>query len=388
LRGFDAEEVRMTTSASRLTRPARILGRLREAAAAYDTTVPAVARRAAALRREGWALEEADAAGLLDPRTTAETQARFTSIAEAFALQDRVNPRPMVDLAHDKVLFAEWLAARGVRVPVSIGVFERRGPGWTADGRVLAGDAEWTRLIAGIDRPFVLKPTRGHLGYDVRILRPEGGRLRDGAGRLHTPAEVVALMRASRFDGFVLQERMLPHADIAALTGSETLQTLRINTLSDGHGAPRLLAPSLRLSGGPGDTDNFQHGATGNLVTSVRTADGVVELPLGPATGGRGLRDVPVHPVTGRRIAGFTVPGWADALALVDRAVAAAAPLRTVGWDVGPTSDGPVIIEANPQWNPAWGHPDWPEAIRALREAAAAVSPDGSPGRRSRWSIR
>ncbi len=372
--------------------PSRRLGRiargLREAADAHDASLLGVSRRALALSREGGALDEADHAGLLDPRLPPEYLARYTSVAEAFALQDRINPRGMVNLAHDKVLFAEWLTQRGLPVPATIAVFDRSGPGWTADGSLLPEAADWIRLLSGLQRDLVLKPIRGHLGYEVRVLRPDGGGFRSGGGPVISPAEIVATMAASRFDGFVLQERLRPHREIVALTGSEALQTLRITTLADADGRPWAVAPFLRIASGSSDIDNFRGGTSGNLVAPLHLEDGRLFRGLGAEPGGRGLREIVHHPDTGREIEGFEVPGWNAALDLALRAARESLPLHTVGWDIAPTENGPVIVEANPQWNPAWAHPHWPQALEQLRGLAAPTRPAVSPGRRSRWSIR
>lgn len=379
----------MSAIVERAARPLRILRRLREAAAAYDASTIAVARRAVLLSRTGWALEEADHAGILDPRLSADHLARHTSIAESFALQDRINPRAMIDLAHDKVLFADWLARRGIPTPATIAVYERTGPGWAADGSLVRGRDEWIDLIAGQERAFVLKPARGHLGYEVRVLRPEdGGVFRDGTGALFSPAEIADVMAASRFDSFVLQERVAGHPDIAALSGSDALQSVRITTLIGSDGRPKVIAPFLRIAAGPGDIDNFRHGTSGNFFAPAHVEDGRLYAGAGPTPDGRGLTAITHHPTTGRAIEGFVVPEWDANVAVALRAAEVSRPLHTVGWDVAPAVDGPRIIEANPRWNPSWPHPDWPEALRALAEAARVSPPSGSPGRRSRRSIR
>ena len=57
------------------------------------------------------------------------------------------------------------------------------------------------------------------------------------------------------------------------------------------------------------------------------------------------------HPDTGCRIKGREVPLFDEAVALVLKASQAFGFMATIGWDVGLTPDGPVIIEGNPFWD-------------------------------------
>jgi hypothetical protein len=56
------------------------------------------------------------------------------------------------------------------------------------------------------------------------------------------------------------------------------------------------------------------------------------------------------HPDTGVCIEGTSLPWWSDAKALVLRAHAQLRAMACVGWDVGLTAGGPVLVEAN--WAP------------------------------------
>jgi hypothetical protein len=40
-------------------------------------------------------------------------------------------------------------------------------------------------------------------------------------------------------------------------------------------------------------------------------------------------------------------------MALAERAARTFFPLRTVGWDIALTTDGPALIEGNPFWDPS-----------------------------------
>jgi hypothetical protein len=67
---------------------------------------------------------------------------------------------------------------------------------------------------------------------------------------------------------------------------------------------------------------------------------------------GGGLVPVDRHPDTGVELAGFEVPCWREAYALVKRAHGVFAEFGSIGWDVALTTDGPKLLEANAWWDP------------------------------------
>jgi hypothetical protein len=82
----------------------------------------------------------------------------------------------------------------------------------------------------------------------------------------------------------------------------------------------------------------------GGLIAPVELKSG----RLGEAWKGYGGGPCVRHPATGAEIAGRTLPDWPAAVALAERAHAVAfADYTLVGWDIGLTEDGPVLIEGN-----------------------------------------
>jgi hypothetical protein len=53
------------------------------------------------------------------------------------------------------------------------------------------------------------------------------------------------------------------------------------------------------------------------------------------------------HPLTKTRIQGFQVPCWDESLTLVIEAAKRVEQIRLVGWDVGISENGPLLVEAN-----------------------------------------
>lgn len=171
----------------------------------------------------------------------------------------------------------------------------------------------------------------------------------------------------SPFTRYLVQERVWPHAELIRLSGTESLQTVRMVTYVATDGAVAIGNCQLRVIVGDSPTDNYHGGRTGNLICDIPSAGGVVSRGFGPADGGRRFMTVERHPGTGVAFAGFQVPCWAAACRLVRDAAAAFRPLRTIGWDVAITDGEPLLIEGNITWDPAYEGPVGGEILAAVR---------------------
>jgi hypothetical protein len=134
------------------------------------------------------------------------------------------------------------------------------------------------------------------------------------------------------------------------ISDTPALQTVRINTVIDRGGRCRIVRPFFKAAVGDNVADNIHRGASGNIHVDVRAEDGVLQPGQLTTRDGRGVVPVPVHPETHVRFEGIKLPFWAEAAALAEEAAGKFLPLRTLGWDVALTGDGPVIVEANFYW--------------------------------------
>ena len=123
---------------------------------------------------------------------------------------------------------------------------------------------------------------------------------------------------------------------------------------------------AFKLATGIGDADNYHDGATGNGFCEVSLDDGRLGPLMVPGERGVGFRASLTVPGTDRPVAGRRVPFSAEARDLVLRAAPRFLPMRTLGWDVALTPDGPAVIEANNWWAPFTPLP--PEAWKLMME--------------------
>ncbi|HWH14167.1 MAG TPA: sugar-transfer associated ATP-grasp domain-containing protein [Miltoncostaeaceae bacterium] len=366
-----AAPLRLLRPAVRALRYAQSAGGVAATAArVYGVPRRAALRRARHLRASyGFAIDEALQFGLLDPASPAVPP--YLSKRETLDLQRRLNPPALEPLTENKAVFAEACAVRGVPVAATLALLSRTGPAGAIPRETALH--EWTQALAACRGDVVVKPVQGWHGRGVRLLSAGGGVLRrEGGGAVAPPELARELWEDAEHPAWIVQPRLRNHPALAALGRPGALHTGRVVTLVGDSGEVSVLYGLLRLAVGDA-VDNFRGGATGNLLTSVG-ANGRLEGAWGARPDRCGLTPVDVDPVSGTRLPGWAVPGWDAALAVCRAAATAFLPLRTIGWDVAITPDGPAMVEANLWWDPTPTH-----AVRGrlgpLLAAAAAAPP-------------
>ncbi len=345
-----ARLLRLWASVVRLRRLWIDLGR---AAQRQGTSRVALTRRAWRLRREaGFWPREALSEGLLDTRLPDAALAGRIAKRRLKTAQRRVNPRALECLTEDKAVFYPYCAALGLRVPRLFGVFASP-VGFSAAGEPLSGLAAWTRVLDSLPDEFVIKPAGGVYGYGVNSFRRSGEGFIDAKGTLYSAADLHdSLSSGGLSRRLVIQERIYCHPDLERLSGTRSLQTLRLVTYIEPSGRVDVYEAVFKIIVGDSLVDNFQHGQIGNLFARVRLENGALCPAVGTAADGLATVSHVSHPRTGLALSGFRLPGFAEALALVRRAAVVFLPLRTIGWDVALTAAEPVLMEGNVWWGP------------------------------------
>ena len=120
----------------------------------------------------------------------------------------------------------------------------------------------------------------------------------------------------------------------------DVLHTVRIITYLNPE--PVIADAALRIGSGRGPADNM---AQGGIVVHIDLATGRCEYGSMLVDGRP--QQVSKHPVTGQPIAGVVLPDWDKVCDLAKAAARTFHMLKSLGWDVGLTTKGPVLIEAN-----------------------------------------
>jgi Sugar-transfer associated ATP-grasp len=204
-----------------------------------------------------------------------------------------------------------------------------------ANGFVLKRD--WSTWGLGV---LVFKSFDGHIYQHV------DGRRFDthGLGELLHKQERLGDLKRKQGGGFLVQERLDNHPDIAAL-GITGLATLRVVTYGTGDDI-RIPRAALKLPVGTTGLDNYH---AGGIAAPVDVESGRV----GAGAGRLGLEWLSSHPETRKRFEGMFVPLWDEVLRQTRRAAMSMPDFRSVGWDVAVTPDGVRIVEANSRWGTA-----------------------------------
>ncbi len=236
----------------------------------------------------------------------------------------------------DKRTFAEWGAARGLPTVATLA--------WVVGGEPSGSTLE--QVAAGLpDADLFAKPTNLSCGKGTRRwLRVAPGLWHDESGAAVDAAAIVsAVAAASRTDPMLLQRCLRPHPCMLPLA-PWAVSTVRCVTIRGEAGEPRLLRTSLRLPVAGMIVDNVSGGGmfaaldleTGRIGRVIRRReDGLLEqtcVPGGPGAD-TALADL-----------------WPAITRLALDAQRAAGPMPMIGWDIGLTFEGPVILEANMRW--------------------------------------
>lgn len=191
--------------------------------------------------------------------------------------------------------------------------------------------AEACAAIADVGGRSFAKPLSANMGRGARIVSARETDLHD----------IVQSRQHMIFQPVVVQ-----HDALARLNPS-SVNTIRINTLRTGDQVDSHVAV-LRVGRAGAIVDNA---AAGGLCVGIDMATGQVAqfARTKPAVSTRLFEH---HPDTGVAFGSIAVPFWPDVLELVRRGARAMAPLRSLGWDVAVTPEGPIVIETNAAWAP------------------------------------
>jgi hypothetical protein len=147
-----------------------------------------------------------------------------------------------------------------------------------------------------------------------------------------------------KLDGkFLLQNRIRQHPIMSKLY-PHSINTIRLITFNNG-GKVEVFSAALRIGTHGQIIDNW---ARGGIIVGIDVVNGKLhnEGLFKPGYGGRVLR----HPNTDVPFQEFEIPYFHRAVSLVTELHTYLYGIHSIGWDIGITEEGPVIIEGNDDW--------------------------------------
>ncbi len=328
---------------------------------------------------------------LLDPELSWADLRRYRTKEEAWPIYESYNAPDGLLVLNDKARFHDACRMHSLPALSCAGILTREQVQSLSD-RIAAGDTQpMTSLLGRLPPRFVAKPSLGYGGRGVHFFTTDGRVVRSWSGEPLSAAAfsqqlcgsfvaptVQPAMKAADAV-LIFQPVVLAHPAIRTLTGHEIVQSLRICTIVDDKGVCRIHFAFFKVVAGSNLIDNFQEGSSGNLIAFIDEPGGRIfrAIGAGPSPGVGAPRSH--HPDTGASLIGFQIPCWAEACRLAMRAASCFPRTRAVGWDIGITPDGPLLIEGNGTWNP--NSPVYrPFPLLHARRRGAAGAPT-SPGR-------
>ncbi len=266
----------------------------------------------------------------------------FISKERLISIQMRLNPVALTDQTEDKAVFYRLCEQACLPIPAVLGELD-------LDARTAACE----RLAAAPGGEMIIKPAQGYHGLGVIQLNHVGGRFIAPHGPVYSPDALLAkLAETPGFRRWLIQRRVTNHPDVDAISPSRALQTLRVVTFVGDDDQPHVIASQWRLAPRDAVKDNFDDGCGGNYLCNIDVNAGRIVAALQLSPTGTRMERLSKHPVSGVALEGLVPPLWQAVTSLALRAAPAMLPTRSIGWDIGLTPEGPVIIEANRYWDP------------------------------------
>lgn len=162
--------------------------------------------------------------------------------------------------------------------------------------------------------------------------------------QLETEPQIINDLYAEVINSeFLFQETVLQHPDLNILNPS-CLNTIRIDTLIDSDGEINVISALIRMSTNNLHVDNVN---AGGCYVGIFNETGRLKKIGYPSIKNGGVKILTEHPKTKTVFENFFIPFYPQVKDLVIRAAGYMPGLRIIGWDVGISESGPVLIEGN-----------------------------------------
>lgn len=275
-----------------------------------------------------------------------QAKRQFVGEKSNLSLNKRLSPPEIArrsDFLRDKVLVSALLRQLGLNAPVCQAVFSQaRGFGTLRTLRNAEQIAEF--LKAEADFPIFGKPVSGSKSVGSALLKsfdPETSIVTLGNGRTANVYKLAEEIVRDYPRGFVFQDAVIQDEEVSEVIGT-ALGCLRVVTTMEDN-TPKVLYSVWKIPAPTAMSDNFWQ--SGSMLGDVDIETGCVRQ----VRRGTGLKteNIEVHPESGKALVGFQFPGWPEVTELAKSAHAISPENGVLGWDIGLSENGPVIIECN-----------------------------------------
>jgi len=261
-----------------------------------------------------------------------------------YDIKSKFNDRDVIEVLENKLFFDLFYSQLNVNLPKILMYNHKKmfvignrtiEVNNSQDFKLLLSD-----LISDKRDTIFIKRTSGTYGGD-RIYKISSGQL-SGETDL-----IDKLYKEVSHSGYLFQETVVQHPDMDQLNPS-CINTIRFDTFIDCKGKVEIISAHIRMSINNLHVDNV---GSGGCSVSINLNNGQL-LKYGYTTlfksGGELLTE---HPVTKTVFEDFQIPDFDKAKELVLKVASFMPGLRLIGWDVGLSISGPVLIEGNSDYD-------------------------------------
>jgi hypothetical protein len=200
---------------------------------------------------------------------------------------------------------------------------------------------EFQKFLFGCHQSIVVKPVSSRGGHNVLVLECQDKSFRM-AGELYTAERMWQHMKPDMKKGILIEEKMSNNRQLAAIYPN-SLNCFRVTTIKLDNQWKVLIPPYVKLGHGGSVVDyNLRKGG----ILLYLDEEGNSQMAYSELQ----EQQITQHPDTGAPLVGIRLEGVDEVKALGLRASQKFGFMGTIGWDIGLTEKGPVIIEGNNLW--------------------------------------
>lgn len=236
----------------------------------------------------------------------------------------------------DKCLFAVIMHDNNMPIPATYGMIR--------DGKLrLQGDYANVvpmETILQKDCHLLCKPNRGHGGNGIITIHVSGGKL-------YRRGEVMGIDQFKEMvsgDTYLIQHYVENQHEAMAKLFPKVLNTLRVTMVRTDKGIELLGVMCLMGSAG----SEYSNWHFGGICISVDEEGRLRKYGFSNSE-----RKITKHPNTGVVFEGYQIPFYKETIDICTKAMDVFYGMKTIGWDMAITEEGPIFIEGNHGWGVA-----------------------------------